>query len=173
MLFNICGGLVLRENKKQEILVILRKKSPYKGYYAFPGGKLDEGEQIEAGILRELKEETGLDRDKIRKIKYLGLLNELYYFHSEYQHQFIVNYFLLEVEDFQVKFNEDEGEVRWMSIEEAMGEKTRFLPSDLEFLKYAADTDFSPGKGIRVEGSLINDGTVDEERLRLGYWDLK
>ncbi len=46
------------ENK---ILLIKRNTIPFKGYWALPGGRMDPGEKIEQTIVREVKEETGLD----------------------------------------------------------------------------------------------------------------
>jgi 8-oxo-dGTP diphosphatase len=47
-------------NKKQEILLIKRLKDPFKGFFAFPGGFVDYGEDPEKAVLRELEEETHL-----------------------------------------------------------------------------------------------------------------
>jgi 8-oxo-dGTP pyrophosphatase MutT (NUDIX family) len=49
------GGLVL--NEKNQILFIFRK-----GHWDLPKGKLDKGETIEECAVREVKEETGLNR---------------------------------------------------------------------------------------------------------------
>ncbi len=43
-----------------KILLIRRRKDPYKDYYALPGGILDEDETLEECAVRELYEETGL-----------------------------------------------------------------------------------------------------------------
>ncbi|MFQ6050670.1 MAG: NUDIX domain-containing protein [Candidatus Hydrothermarchaeota archaeon] len=51
-------GIVLKEN---EIVLIKRKKEPYKGSWALPGGFVECGESVEKAVLREVKEETGLD----------------------------------------------------------------------------------------------------------------
>jgi 8-oxo-dGTP diphosphatase len=44
-----------------DVLLIKRKGWPYKGMWALPGGFLDQNETALEGVLRELKEETGLD----------------------------------------------------------------------------------------------------------------
>lgn len=45
---------------KNAVLLIKRLHDPYKGFWAFPGGRMDYGETPENGCLRELKEETNL-----------------------------------------------------------------------------------------------------------------
>jgi 8-oxo-dGTP diphosphatase len=48
---------IINENK---VLMIDRIKEPFKGYLVAPGGKKEEGEDIESCIKREILEETGL-----------------------------------------------------------------------------------------------------------------
>jgi len=51
-----------------KVLLIKRRTSPFKGYWALPGGRVDSGETVEQAIVREVKEETGLDVAIVCKI---------------------------------------------------------------------------------------------------------
>jgi 8-oxo-dGTP diphosphatase len=51
-----------------KILLIKRNTIPFKGYWALPGGRMDPGETVEQTIVREVKEETGLDVIIVRKV---------------------------------------------------------------------------------------------------------
>ncbi len=49
------------ENGKDELLLIKRDAEPYKGRWALPSGFIEIEETPEDAVLRELKEETGVD----------------------------------------------------------------------------------------------------------------
>ncbi len=50
------------------ILLIKRDTVPFKGYWALPGGRAEPGETVEQTVVREVKEETGLDVSVVKKI---------------------------------------------------------------------------------------------------------
>lgn len=50
----------------KQVLLARRLTEPYLGYWAFPGGTLDEGESSLEAAARELREETGLDLAPLR-----------------------------------------------------------------------------------------------------------
>jgi 8-oxo-dGTP diphosphatase len=52
------GGVVIYRDRA---LLIRRGHEPMKGEWSIPGGLLELGEELKAGVQRELKEETGLD----------------------------------------------------------------------------------------------------------------
>lgn len=51
------GALIFSRDR---ILLAERGKPPLQGYWSLPGGVLETGEELEAGIIREVFEETGL-----------------------------------------------------------------------------------------------------------------
>ncbi|MEA2053695.1 MAG: NUDIX hydrolase [Candidatus Thermoplasmatota archaeon] len=51
-------GVVIKDKK---ILLIKRKNDPFKGRWALPGGFVEYGETVEEAVVREVKEETGLE----------------------------------------------------------------------------------------------------------------
>lgn len=57
----------------KEFILIKRKNSPYKDYWALPGGFVDYGESTESADIREAKEETSID---IRLIKLFNVYSE-------------------------------------------------------------------------------------------------
>ena len=56
------------EFSQHMILLIKRDTVPFKDYWALPGGRAETGETVEQTIIREVKEETGLDTAIVRKI---------------------------------------------------------------------------------------------------------
>ena len=55
------------DGERLQVLLIERGIEPYKGKWAFPGGFLKMDETAEEGALRELREETGLERAYIQQ----------------------------------------------------------------------------------------------------------
>ena len=52
-------------NERNEVLISLRKNSAeYTDFWEYPGGKVENKETIEKALLREVKEELGLDVDE-------------------------------------------------------------------------------------------------------------
>ena len=58
------SGAIFRDDK---VLLVRRARSPAKGFYSLPGGRVEFGESLHAALHREVDEETGL------KIEIVGL----------------------------------------------------------------------------------------------------
>lgn len=52
------GALIFQDGR---LLIVERNQEPLKGYWSIPGGILETGETLEAGVQREVREETGLE----------------------------------------------------------------------------------------------------------------
>jgi NADH pyrophosphatase NudC (nudix superfamily) len=72
-----CCNLVI--SKGDDVLLLQRSIEPNKGKFDLPGGFMDiNDDSIEAATYRELKEELGLDKNKVSTIQYLGSGTETY-----------------------------------------------------------------------------------------------
>ena len=54
------SAAIFRDDK---ILLVRRARSPAKGFYSLPGGRVEFGESLHAALRREIDEETGLKID--------------------------------------------------------------------------------------------------------------
>ena len=75
------GAVIVRD---AQVLIVRRRFEPLAGRWSLPGGTLELGETLEAGVAREMREETGLDvevgpvievfdrilRDDARRVRY-------------------------------------------------------------------------------------------------------
>lgn len=79
------GAFIL--NEKNQLLLQKRAKSPEKGHWCIPGGKLEMFETLEHAVIREIKEETDLD---IEVIKLMGVCDHI--IHNEDAHWVAMSY---------------------------------------------------------------------------------
>lgn len=82
-------------NSRDELLVCRRAKEPAKGTLDLPGGFVDLYETSEEGVIREVKEETGL---QVVRTRYLFSLPNLYVYSGFTVHTLDM-FFCCEVED--------------------------------------------------------------------------
>lgn len=111
-------AFVIRDNK------ILMEKLYYGGrfFYSVPGGGIEDGETPEQAVIRELKEECGLDGTIVKKLAEV-------YNHDRTEHAYLVS--VPDDQEAIVGYDPEEPadeqaikDVRWMSLAE-MSEKDR------------------------------------------------
>lgn len=56
----------------KKVLLVKRKNEPFLGQWVFPGGFVDEGENLETAAIRELEEETSLGMDSLIQLRAYG-----------------------------------------------------------------------------------------------------
>ena len=100
-------------NPANELLVVRRKKEPAKGTLDLPGGFTDMDETGEEGVMREVKEETGLNVDRA---VYVFSIPNLYRY-SGMDINTLDMFFRCEVKDMtQVSAMDDAEEAQWIPI---------------------------------------------------------
>ncbi|NDW13292.1 NUDIX domain-containing protein [Bacteroides sp. 214] len=94
--FNSCSATVaLIVNAQGELLVCRRAKDPAKGTLDLPGGFIDMYETAEEGVIREVREETGLE---VLRTTYLFSLPNIYPY-SGFNVHTVDMFFVCEVEN--------------------------------------------------------------------------
>ncbi len=109
-----CAGIIY--NDKKEVLLI---NNPKRGW-EFPGGRLEPGETLYEGLIREIKEETGVLVD----VDYLANINSVIntfkgYSGIEIPTQIIFD-FVCHYKSGNLTVSEESKEVKWVSKKEVL-----------------------------------------------------
>ena len=128
-LINVAVSAII--DKEENILLLKRKKDPYKGYWCLPGGKIESGEHISQAAIREVEEETGIFCDYI---KLNGIYTEILKENDEVKATFILYMNLLRPHHTDYVESE-EGELKWVSLIELENLKDEMIPNDYMAIK--------------------------------------
>ena len=125
-IFNtVLGGII---NDKDEILLLKRRKEPYVGIWALPGGSIEFGEHLEEAIEREIKEETNID---VRFVSLKGIVHEI--LHESGSDKKLMHFLLwvcqLKPAHFDARASR-EGPLKWFPIKGLEKYKKNVAPSD-------------------------------------------
>ncbi|XMB86598.1 NUDIX domain-containing protein [Mycoplasmatota bacterium WC44] len=124
---------------RENLLMLKRKKDPYFGKVNGIGGKVESGESHEEAMIRELKEETNYDLDKVDTLEEIMRLD----FDKE-QIRLIVYYIKLK-QQYPIEIKEDhEGYYDWYNINDsnlldAANDKIAGEGSVAYFIKFILD----------------------------------
>jgi 8-oxo-dGTP diphosphatase len=101
------GAIVWDDDR---LLVVRRGTPPSEGLWTVPGGKLEFGERLEAAVVREVREETGLDVT-------CGALSAVVERSGEDWHYVILDY-LATVHGGTLRPGDDVTDARWVTFAE-------------------------------------------------------
>lgn len=150
-----CSMVVLRH--QQHFLLLKRARPPYVGSYLPVGGKLEPFEDPRSAAHRELKEETGLE---VEKLKYGGCLMES----SPVDYNWQCNIYLADI-DFITPPPCPEGELEWIAFADVP--KVSTPPTDFTIYQYLMqDKPFAFNAVYDAEMKLIfMDDDLSGERI--------
>jgi 8-oxo-dGTP diphosphatase len=100
-----------------QILLEKRKNSPGKGKWAVPGGLVELGENVEQAVIREVKEETGLEVDEPRLVDVVNYVS-LGEKGAVMYHYVIIDY-LVTMKGGKLKAASDADALKWVPFNEA------------------------------------------------------
>lgn len=110
-MIELTNRCMIEDEKSGKVLVQIRNKKDWYGI-SFPGGHIDLGESIVKSVIREVKEETGLDVDNLKPCG----LKDWYDFKKKMR--YIVLFYKTKTYKGKLQHKCDEGENKWVTIEE-------------------------------------------------------
>ena len=109
------------KDKRPKVLLINRRKEPFKGIWALPGGFIELDEELEDSAARELAEETKLINVRLKQLRAFGKIGR-----DPRGRQISIAFMgIVEKPDDNVKGGDDAQEARWFDIDK--------LPEELAF----------------------------------------
>jgi 8-oxo-dGTP diphosphatase len=100
------------------VLLVRRGREPLKGQWSLPGGMLEIGESLTDGVVREVREETGLTVDPVELIE---LLDRIHREGERVRYHYVIADYLCRVVDGELQAASDAEEARWVEREEWNG----------------------------------------------------
>jgi 8-oxo-dGTP pyrophosphatase MutT (NUDIX family) len=115
------GGIIFYLTKKGEIFYLLLKHPSLnrkRVYWGFAKGRKEEGEENRETLIREIKEETGLEKIEILD----GFLEDTSYFFWREKEKIFkkVIFYLVRAKEKKVKISFEHEDAKWFSYEKAM-----------------------------------------------------
>ena len=97
-----------------QLLLIERGRDPFKGLMAFPGGYLEDDEDLEPGALRELHEETGLKLSAMKQLHTFGTPNR----DPRGRCVSVVYYAIVDAKAHPVEGGDDAAAAKWVNVKD-------------------------------------------------------
>lgn len=110
------GAVVVDEGR---VLLVRRGHEPLKGHWSLPGGMLEVGEPLAAGVIREVREETGLMVEPVELIELVERIHKASGEEGErVRYHYVIADYLCRVVGGSLSAASDADEVRWVERKE-------------------------------------------------------
>lgn len=96
---------------KGRVLLVRRGSEPLKGHWSLPGGMLEVGESLSEGVVREVREETGLT---VQPVELVELLDRIHRDGERVRYHYVIADYLCRVVSGELKEASDAEAVRWV-----------------------------------------------------------
>jgi 8-oxo-dGTP diphosphatase len=106
------GGVVFQNGA---VLLIRRGREPLKGEWSLPGGMLELGERLEAGVERELLEETGL---KVEPVEVVEVFDRIQSENGRIRYHYVIVDYLCLLKGGVLGSSSDVTDARWVRRED-------------------------------------------------------
>ncbi|MBS7615631.1 NUDIX hydrolase [Candidatus Bathyarchaeota archaeon] len=103
----LCNGKILLEKRKGE---------PGKGKWSVPGGLVELGESVENAVMREVKEETGLEVDSPKLIDVVD--NIIRDENGEVKYHFVILDYFVKLKGGELEAADDAEELEWVALDD-------------------------------------------------------
>jgi 8-oxo-dGTP diphosphatase len=102
------GAVVVHEGR---VLLVRRGTEPLKGHWSLPGGLLEVGEPLAAGVVREVREETGLT---VEPVELIELLDRIHREGERVRYHYVIADYLCRMVGGVLQAASDADAVRWV-----------------------------------------------------------
>jgi len=103
----VCNGKILLEKRKSE---------PGRGKWSVPGGLVELGESTEQAVIREVKEETGLDVENPELIDVVN--NIIFDENGKIEYHFIIVDYFVKLRGGELNAADDAEELKWVALDD-------------------------------------------------------
>lgn len=102
------GAVVVEAGR---VLLVRRGNEPLKGHWSLPGGLVELGESLTDGVVREVREETGL---AVEPLELVELLDRIYREGERVQYHYVIADYLCRMTGGALRAASDAADVRWV-----------------------------------------------------------
>ncbi len=102
------GAVVVDQGR---VLLVRRGTEPMLGKWTLPGGMLEVGESLTAGVVREVSEETGLT---VEPVELVELLDRIHREGARVRYHYVIADYLCRVVGGELRAASDADAVRWV-----------------------------------------------------------